>query len=906
MMNILKAIGLTALGATLCIATAATAAAQGSRKDDVVFGPTGRPMAGASVAICTEPATTTTTPCSTLAALYSNSALTQSIANPLSTDGLGNYFFYAAPGKYTIQIYGPGITTRILPDVILPSDPSAPTFTSVTTTSGISAFSLSLAGNLSVTGSTAVAGTLTVGGSAIPTASEANTWTANQSFKGPIPYWDVTAWGASGSNATTTGTIAASGTTLTLASAQDFANGQGVMVLGAGPASSLAAPAGLAAIAVATTGSTSHTYKVVACDSAQGCSANSSVTVTNANATLSATNYIQGAFTPVAGAKFYAAYKDGAAWETFTADREISPVYAIGPISRSSNVVTAVVNQNCAECNLAIPGSSVTVAGVSDTSYDGTFTVTSATYVTPSVYDLVWSQTGLNSSSTGGTVTQPQPFYDRGAGAVANWPINVPATPPSSATPQWYVGSIVSGAGTTSLSVTPAATTAVSAVTVYHDDTAAFNAALNACATAVSGPWGAGGMVFAPRPEGNYYAFGVLNFPAVATSYGETCALKLVGQLIVGNTVAPQAGWSFEGLGGWASGGYARTPQASIASIDDSVMPLVLRGSGGNISLKNLNLGQYTLNGPCFEATYGGITLDNVSCTMSPTSYGPAVFLVDACCWNVINGGSFISNGIDDAIWIAGTGEGTPSNIDHLTDTIIKTGGIKLFDESISQGPNLGTVILDDVWSESQTDAYLQLDSRNVGITAISVRDGGMSDELSSLPLINIIGQAYAITAVSLDNTSQPGGAYYSSSASSTLYSAPVCIAGLHVLNGQPGNAITAGTVCSPSDTESFDGTNGLALTGLPVNFSAAASLKVPPHVSQGAANGDLAGASACASGTKTITFANAYSSTPVILIFDETTHGGASLTAKSASSFGVACSGASDAFDYLVVGNPN
>jgi len=77
-------------------------------------------------------------------------------------------------------------------------------------------------------------------------------------------------------------------------------------------------------------------------------------------------------------------------------------------------------------------------------------------------------------------------------------------------------------------------------------------------------------------------------------------------------------------------------------------------------------------------------------------------------------------------------------------------------------------------------------------------------------------------------------------------------------------------------------------------------------HMNQSSANSDFAGVSACSSGAQTIVFLNVYSSTPVIMIFDETTHGGASLSAKSASSFAVICTGASDAFDYIVVGNPN
>src|ERR1700683_3163332 len=103
------------------------ARAQGSRKDDIVFNAQGRPMAGATVRVCTSSATGQ--PCSPLALIYSDPGLTMALANPLSADGLGNYTFYAVPGRYEIEIDGPGITTKQMPNVILPSDPSAPTFT---------------------------------------------------------------------------------------------------------------------------------------------------------------------------------------------------------------------------------------------------------------------------------------------------------------------------------------------------------------------------------------------------------------------------------------------------------------------------------------------------------------------------------------------------------------------------------------------------------------------------------------------------------------------------------------------------------------------------------------------------------------------------------------------------------
>src|SRR5712692_5109071 len=134
------------------------ARAQGSRKDDIVFNSRGIPLAGATARVGDMPASGQ--PCTPLALIYSDAALTQALANPTTTDGLGNYFFYAAPGKYEIEISGPAITTKQIPNVILPSDPSAPTFTTLTTTSGITAFSLTLTGNLTATGSVNASGNL--------------------------------------------------------------------------------------------------------------------------------------------------------------------------------------------------------------------------------------------------------------------------------------------------------------------------------------------------------------------------------------------------------------------------------------------------------------------------------------------------------------------------------------------------------------------------------------------------------------------------------------------------------------------------------------------------------------------------------------------------------------------------
>jgi len=60
---------------------------------------------------------------------------TVSAANPLIADAHGNYFFYAAPGKYTVQIYSPQVNPPFVQrDVLLACDPSNCTITGGTIT----------------------------------------------------------------------------------------------------------------------------------------------------------------------------------------------------------------------------------------------------------------------------------------------------------------------------------------------------------------------------------------------------------------------------------------------------------------------------------------------------------------------------------------------------------------------------------------------------------------------------------------------------------------------------------------------------------------------------------------------------------------------------------------------------
>src|SRR5467141_1533195 len=301
---------------------------QGSRKDDIVFNTRGVPLAGATVRVCAMPASGQ--PCTPLALIYSDTALTQALANPTTSDGVGNYFFYAAPGKYEIEVSGPGITTKQLANVILPNDPSSPTFSSVNSSGAISAFSLNLSGNLasgtlnlanqSTTPGAAGAGSVNLytktadkrlyykddtGAEIGPIASGSgaqtntlNTFTAQQNFdanfeaKGPNPYFSLARYGGYGSGTnpppTITCSINSGSTTLTCPGGSgDFLNGHGVMIPKAGAATALTTT-GQPAVTPTNllNGTATYTYQVIAEDRLGGLTAASAIGQTTAGASM--------------------------------------------------------------------------------------------------------------------------------------------------------------------------------------------------------------------------------------------------------------------------------------------------------------------------------------------------------------------------------------------------------------------------------------------------------------------------------------------------------------------------------------------------------------------------------------------------------------------------------------------
>jgi hypothetical protein len=96
------------------------------RRDDWVTDALGNAIAGASVYVCSQPATTTSIPPSPLVQLYSDPNGAFPITQPVLTDGLGHSFYYVAQGTYTIVYASPRIQQVTLLDQII-SSPVPPT-----------------------------------------------------------------------------------------------------------------------------------------------------------------------------------------------------------------------------------------------------------------------------------------------------------------------------------------------------------------------------------------------------------------------------------------------------------------------------------------------------------------------------------------------------------------------------------------------------------------------------------------------------------------------------------------------------------------------------------------------------------------------------------------------------------
>jgi hypothetical protein len=615
------------------------ARAQGSRKDDIVFNAQGRPMAGATVRVCTSAATGQ--PCSPLALIYSDPGLTQALANPTSTDGMGNYTFYAAPGRYEIEISGPSITTKQIPNVILPNDPSAPTFTTITSTSGISAFSLSLSGNLTVSGSAAVTGSLTVGGAPVPSTTADNQWTAPQRFKGPDPWHDITAYMPAGgcdqsslTGSHTTGTITAGTNFLGIAYDNNFKNGCGIFVAGAGPLSTLSTPSQGSAPnpnVIGAAGSTTVHYKIAAIDANYGTSAASAaITVTTAPSTRTPLNYVGIYWTSITNAVGYLVYTDQNGGGSYV------------PLGYSFDCASFVAGNICGTIDKGVETNS-------------------------------WT------------------------GANGFWP----TTPPTADTNQALVTTITSGAGTLSLVLAATASNSVTNSFAIPDNSMFIQQALSAAAADGSPQITNKGTVYIP--EGLWYMSTIpLPSSIAGVKIVQAGAILLFG-LPVGSNLASTGATgniSISGMGGVYDAGNWALSCSNISGYQTLGALFVVDGAGGTLDLSHMCLTSAQTG--IVQDTQGEITTQDVS--LSVAGSGPmlqvdnnAFFSIfDRTNWN--DGANNTNNNIP-AIWFLGLTNSGHSSIFDFRDNTFVAHTIRV-DEPFAGGAGyFGPVVFDGTTS---------------------------------------------------------------------------------------------------------------------------------------------------------------------------------------------------------------
>jgi hypothetical protein len=790
MIRMVKHVFLCALVTWVVVSACATSAhAQGSRRDDIVFNAQGRPMAGASVRVCTSAATGQ--PCTPLAQIYSDSALTQALANPTSTDGLGNYNFYAAPGRYMIEISGPGITTKQIPNVLLPSDPSTPTFTSVTTTSGISAFSLSLTGNLTVNGSTAVAGSLSVGGLPVPGSNQDNQWTAGQRFKGPIPWRDISGYMPPGgcsstiaqTDPPTTGTISSGSSTLTLGNARDFKNGCGIAVLNAGPTSTLTAPNQGCSISsitrssnvVTITCAAAHNIPVGAFDHTQGIQI-TGVTDSSYNGTFDVTG--------VADTTHFTYAQTGANSSSSSGTATMQFGYAHGLTGSTTynykvSAVDALGGMGPASAALSVTNANATLT-TSNYNWINFGVASSNTALVPHEW-VIYSDKGLGGAYSCVGVSFTNAYSDFGLPMPC--PAFAPSTPPAAATAQVLNAIINAGGGTTSLTLSVSASNTATTQNVYHDESSFLNACVNDDLTdrTAAGFPGQPGAYGCYLPAGNYFFNGQLPTDNVAAS-GMT--IRIAGSVFL--NVFPwyisQNGYTLQGMG------------------DVDVFPQFAHSASSTTYVHvSTSLGAaFVLRGTAFTSVNGfgvpgfkghGIWAGTVAYLGSPNSYR---FDDDALQSSVTGGGAplvFDNNVI--GVWVNNTTlapggglasilitgdnwNGIPSCCMYFNNIATEFRGVKIdMPGGLSTGGGHNSFYFTNWINESLGSAELGLIVHDTGpnapgaansvasVSGISVHNVNNSDPIngpSAYTLFTEIGSALSINTVDVNQVNSFGG----------------------------------------------------------------------------------------------------------------------------------------------------
>lgn len=427
-------------------------------------------------------------PCTPVtASIFSDIALTLTLADPFNADANGNYTFFAAPGTYTVSVSGIAVTAYSYTISAACTTGSTCSFTIQNTPAGIVGNCVKWGANGTLLDSLIGCGT---GGSLVVTN------VLNSNVRAVDPTVAPAKPGITATISLATPTVA------TLSAASTFKNGDGVNVIGAGPACTLSTPAAptvttvLAQVMTGTgqnvpglTGATPYNYKVVARDEAGCLTAASpvgsiatgpvslgsqSVSITSSSRSGSTVSVITAAHGLVPKAMVYENATSDASfggWQSaatvvdnthFTYTAQPSTVY--GATTASNNGTVFWFNANHVAWSAVANTHQYYIC--SDRATPGTFNVIGVSRPADGTYiegTLYWDDFG-------------SPMMDN----LISLPSYVPTACPSVATNDNLVTTIVSGAGTSTITLAAPATNAVTNASILFDNTPNGQAAVTA------------------------------------------------------------------------------------------------------------------------------------------------------------------------------------------------------------------------------------------------------------------------------------------------------------------------------------------------------------------------------------------------------------------------------------------
>lgn len=575
------------------------------------------------------------------APLFSDDGIT-SRTNPVVTDSLGRFDFYIADGRYDLAVTGATILPFTISNVEIvdvteatASDTSWNTerlqFVNQTLAQApppagsLAAYSKASNKHLFIQDENGVETDLTTAGANILPLNNVFTGTnefdKNVSFKGPSPYVDITAFGARAGNvnlAPFTSGITANCTSgsnqVTISSASTFVNGDGVVLYGCGAPHSLATPSissvapaialiGTGTGLVSTTvpaGTTTYNYSVVWRNRAGG--------LTAASPVLSTTTGVQALGKGTVNITSLSAVNDVVTVTT-------SAAHGFAPGCNFGSCGKVFINSN---------------NGLTDSSFYGWYPVTGASDSTHFTYTRgqLDTRNGASTSATGGSASwwyanritlsseangwEAYVYSDRanpgtfaligvskpqGINTDLTWddfgspmmdgftaPAFVPTTLPSVASSNPLVTTIVSGAGTTTLTLATAAGSTLTGTGIRLD------AAPGILAAATSASASTGTLFIPPASTGFFVVNSFLDLTALNISISQA------GALYLNDTIATRANWygdrspqfgSQNQAGAWQGNPIVFVNTANPGVYNSQRFATVLQG----ISLSSVNAG---------------------------------------------------------------------------------------------------------------------------------------------------------------------------------------------------------------------------------------------------------------------------------------------------------------------------